>query len=103
MLVETRSNQAAARVQIPVPADVYQRKLADLSAGVALERGHLHVEFSGVEELLGKLYELAQVASNDFDRFRTAVETAAESARSREARSSRMRRCARFWSISTPG
>lgn len=71
---EMRRHQAAARVQIPVPPDVYQRKLADLSDGVALEPGHLHVEFCGAEELLGKLYELAQVASNDFDRFRTAVE-----------------------------
>jgi hypothetical protein len=33
------------------------------------------VEFSGAEELLGKLYELAQVASNDFDRFRAAAES----------------------------
>jgi hypothetical protein len=33
------------------------------------------VEFSDAEELLGKLFELAQVASNDFDRFRAAAET----------------------------
>jgi hypothetical protein len=32
------------------------------------------VAFSGAEELLGKLYELAQVASNDFERFRAAAE-----------------------------
>jgi hypothetical protein len=48
----------AARVSIPVPPDVYNRKLADLSAGVALEPGHLHVEFSGAEELLGKFSNL---------------------------------------------
>ena len=72
---QLRRHQAAARVSIPVPPDVFSRKLKDLSAGVALEPGHLHVVFSGAEELLGKLYELAQVASNDFDRFRAAAES----------------------------
>ena len=72
---QLRRYQAAARVSIPVPPDVFNRKLKDLSAGVALEPGHLHVEFSDAEELLGKLFELAQVASNDFDRFRAAAET----------------------------
>lgn len=75
---EMRRCHAAARVRIPVPGDVYNRKLADLSAGVALQPGHLHVEFSGAEELLGKLFELAQVASNDYDRFRATVEPADE-------------------------
>ena len=70
-----RRYQTAARVSIPVPPDVFNRKLKDLSAGVALEPGHLHVAFSGAEELLSKLYELAQVASNDFDRFRAAAES----------------------------
>jgi hypothetical protein len=36
--------------------------------------GHLHIEFSGTEDLLSKLYELSQAASNDFDRFRTVAE-----------------------------
>ena len=72
---QLRRHQAAARVSIPVPPDVYNRRVKDLSAGVALEPGHLHVAFSGAEELLGKLYELAQVASNDFERFRAAAES----------------------------
>ena len=71
---QLRRHQAAASISIPVPPDVCNRKLKDLSAGVALEPGHLHVAFSGAEELLGKLYELAQVASNDFERFRAAAE-----------------------------
>jgi hypothetical protein len=70
---EVRRHQVAARVQIPVPPEVYCRKLADLSTGVALEPGHLHVEFSGAEDLLGKLFELAQAAANDYDRFCAAV------------------------------
>jgi hypothetical protein len=71
---QLRRYQTAARVSIPVPPDVFSRKLKDLSPGLALEPGHLHVEFSGAEELLGKLFELAQAASNDYDRFCAAVE-----------------------------
>jgi len=73
---QLRRHHAAARVKIPVPPDVRNRKLAELSAGVALEAGHLHIEFSGAEDLLTKLFELSQVASNDFERFRAAAESA---------------------------
>jgi hypothetical protein len=71
---QLRRHQAAARVRISVEPDVFDRKLAELSAGVALGAGHLHIEFSGTEDLLSKLYELSRVASNDFDRFRAAAE-----------------------------
>jgi hypothetical protein len=71
-----RESQTAARVKIPAPRDVRSRMVAGLSAGIALEPGHLHIEFSGTEELLTKLYELSQAASNDFGRFREAVEPA---------------------------
>jgi hypothetical protein len=73
---QLRRHQAAVRVKIPVQSDVFSRKLADLSPGVALEAGHLHIAFSGTEDLLGKLFELSQAASNDFDRFRAAAEPA---------------------------
>jgi hypothetical protein len=66
--------QASARVSIPVPPDVYNRKLADLSTGVALEPGQLHIAFSGAVDLLAKLFEFAQAASNDYDRFCAAAE-----------------------------
>ena len=59
---------------IPVDPEVLSRKIADLSAGVALEAGHLHITFAGAEDLLFKLYELSQAASNDFDRFRAAAD-----------------------------
>ena len=67
-------HQTAARVKISVQPDVFSRKLANLSPGVALEAGHLHITFSSTDDLLGKLFELSQAASNDFDRFRTAAE-----------------------------
>jgi len=67
-------SRAGARVQIPVRPEMLQGEVARLSAGIALEPGHLHVEFSGTEDLLTKLYELSQAAANDFDRFRAAAE-----------------------------
>ena len=70
---QLRLQQTAARVKIPVQPDVFSRKLTDLPPGVALEAGHLHIAFSGTEDLLGKLFELSQAASNDFDRFRAAA------------------------------
>ena len=71
---QLRRQQTAARVRIPIPPDAFGRKLADLSPGVALDAGHLHIAFSGAEDLLRKLFELSQAASNDFDRFRAAAE-----------------------------
>jgi hypothetical protein len=73
---ELRRQQTAVRVRIPVRPDVFSRKLADLPPGVALEAGHLHIAFSGTEDLLRKLFELSQAASNDFDRFREVAEPA---------------------------
>ena len=73
---QLRRQNAAARVRIPVQPDVFGRKMSELSAGVALKPGHLHIQFSGTEDLLAKLYELSQAANNDFDRFRAAAEPA---------------------------
>lgn len=74
MIDQFRHGQAAVRVKIPAPRDARDRMMAGLSAGIALEPGHLHIEFSGTEDLLAKLYELSQAASNDFDRFRAVAE-----------------------------
>ena len=71
---QLRRHQTAVCVKVAVPPDILSRKLTDLSPGVALEAGHLHIAFSGTEDLLGKLFELSQAASNDFDRFRAAAE-----------------------------
>ena len=73
---QLRRSHTAARVEISVQPDVLSRKFADLSPGVALEAGHLHISFSCTEDLLSKLFELSQAATNDFDRFRAATEPA---------------------------
>ena len=71
---QLRRQRTAACVRISVQPDVFSRKLANLPPGVALNAGHLHIVFSGAEDLLSKLFELSQAASNDFDRFRAAAE-----------------------------
>ena len=65
-----RRNRAAAAVQIPV----LPRVTGTLPEGVALDAGRLTVEFDGVEQLLSKLYGLAQAAAENYDQFRQAVE-----------------------------
>jgi hypothetical protein len=53
---EIRRYQAAARVRIPVPADVYSRKLANLSGPGSCGARPSARDIFGAEELLGKLY-----------------------------------------------
>ena len=72
-LEQTRRHRAAARVILPVTADVDRRSIADLPAGVQLQPGSLRVEFGAAEDLLAKLFELAQAAAHDFDGFRRMV------------------------------
>ena len=72
-LEETRRHRVAARVILPVPGDANLRTMVDLPAGVHLQPGSLRVEFGEAEELLAKLFELAQAAAHDFDGFRRMV------------------------------
>lgn len=62
--------RAAASVQIPV-LPVCEATLPD---GVVLEHDRMIVEFTGVEQLLGRLYAVARVAAGNFEAFRTAVD-----------------------------
>jgi len=80
-LDKIRQQRTAAAVRIPVPAGVAERSVADLPAGICLELGSLHVDFTGAEDLLGKLYGLARVAGNDFENFKLRVERATPSER----------------------
>jgi hypothetical protein len=66
-------NRKAATIMLPVTSDVVNRTLDDLPGGVILAPGKLIVEFSCPTELFAKLYELAQVAMNDFDRLCDAL------------------------------
>ncbi len=64
-----RREHRAADVRIPVSLDTLSRKVRDLPDGIQLRPGRLEVNFAGTEDLLTKLFEIAQAASNDFDRF----------------------------------
>jgi hypothetical protein len=69
-LEKVRRHRAATRVVLPVAGDASLRTMVDLPPGVRLQPGSLSVEFGQAEELLAKLFELAQAAAHDFDGFR---------------------------------
>ena len=71
-LEKVRRDRAAARVVIPVQAAC--ERLAHLPDGIWLKPGSLRIDFKGAEDLLGKLYALAQCATGDFQAFRKAIE-----------------------------
>jgi hypothetical protein len=64
-----RRLQAAARVAIPVEPEILSRRLPDLPPGVGLTPGELHIQFESSEELLSKLFALAQAIANDYEAF----------------------------------
>jgi hypothetical protein len=68
---------AAAAVRIPVEADAAEWSVAHLPAGIFLQADSLRVDFKGAEDLLGKLFELAQTVGNDFQSFKALVERSA--------------------------
>ncbi len=68
-LESIRRLQAGARVAIPVEPDVLSQRLPDLPAGVGLSPGTLHIQFGSSEELLSKLFALAQAIANDYEAF----------------------------------
>ncbi len=73
-LEKTRRLAPGRKVRIDTAADVRDRVLADLPAGIHLRPGELRIEFFGAEDLLRHLYELSQAMVNDFGRFQKAVE-----------------------------
>lgn len=64
-----RRLQAGARVAIPVEPEILSQRLPDLPAGVGLSPGALHIQFQSPEELLEKLFALAQAIANDYEAF----------------------------------
>jgi len=59
----------AQEVRIDVSPEVFDTRMSMLPHAVHLQPGKLEVEFSGCEDLLTKLFTLAQAAVNDFDGF----------------------------------
>ncbi len=72
-LVETidalRRYRAAAGVSIPVAAPPHAVSLASLPPDVHLGAGRLTVDFTAPEDLLAKLFTLAQTIAGDFEGF----------------------------------
>lgn len=64
------------QVRLVAPADVVERRMADLSAGVHLQPGELRIEFNGAEDLLRQMFELSQAIMNDYRRFEEIVGSA---------------------------
>jgi hypothetical protein len=64
-----RRLQAGARVAILVEPQILSQRLPDLPAGVGLNPGELHIQFESPEELLSKLFALAQAIANDYEAF----------------------------------
>jgi hypothetical protein len=70
-LDELRRYRQAAAVAIRVESAAD----AGLPAGVRLEAGRLIIEFGSVEDLLAKLYGIAQAAAEDFTHFEATAKT----------------------------
>jgi hypothetical protein len=56
-------------VAIPVEPEALRQRLPDLPPGVSLSSGELHIQFRSSEELLTKLFALAQAIANDYEAF----------------------------------
>ena len=66
-LEKCRQFARASRVSVPVAPDIYSTRLASLPSGVLLDPGRLTVAFSSPEELLERLFAVAQALANDLD------------------------------------
>jgi hypothetical protein len=71
-LARIHQDRAAARVKIPASPEPSPLP-GLLPPGVRLEPGRLTIEFQQVEDLLGKLYGIAQTAARDFHSFAAAA------------------------------
>ena len=63
-----RTRQSEA-VRIPISAEVFGSRMDTLGAGVQLRSGKLEIEFAGPEDLLRKLFGLAQAVAGDYAGF----------------------------------
>ena len=56
-----------------VPVAALAGRLASLPEGVSIARDRIEVRFCGAQEAVARLYALAQVLTNDYERFETLV------------------------------
>ena len=68
-----RRELAARRKTITVAPEAAATRIASLPQGVELFPGRLEIGFSTAEDLLGKLFALAQAISNDYASFEEAI------------------------------
>ena len=66
----TRESEA---VQIPVSPAVFATRMTTLGPGMQLRPGRLEIDFAGPEDLLRKLFSLAQAVANDYSGFERAA------------------------------
>jgi hypothetical protein len=72
--VETaRRTRQTEAVRIPVAREVFDTRLKSLGPGIELRAGHLAIQFAGPEDLLRKLFALAQAVANDYAAFEEAA------------------------------
>jgi len=77
-LEQVRRWHKAKSVVIEVDRDALPARVKRLGDGVLLQPGNLHIEFSGTEDLLTKLFHLSQAAANDYEAFQAASEGAGQ-------------------------
>jgi hypothetical protein len=68
-----RRTRHSQEVRIPVTAEAFDSRLETLGPGVYLDPGKLAIEFAGPEDLLRKLFCLAQAVANDYAAFTRAA------------------------------
>jgi len=76
MELERRSRLEASlkpRKAIQAASDVWGRKLAELPPGIQFTPGLLEIHFESAEQLLSRLFELAQAIHNDYERFEATI------------------------------
>jgi hypothetical protein len=74
-LNEVASYVAAQRVRVHTSPDIFRRRPTNLPAAIELlAPGKLQISYSGAEDLLAQIAELAAAAANDFPGFRKLYE-----------------------------
>lgn len=73
LLAATRKELSARRVSIRTTRPEEDLSVTRLPAYIRLTPGRLQIEFESSEQLLARLFELAQTVANDFDGFTEAL------------------------------